>query len=141
MRVSKETVGCRVVSVGGVGGVKCFLVYPHEARILYLVALYTMNYLSSYRCWFLCYPKDIRHSTHMCEPRIPPPLASPVFKYEIESERQVCRSCTSCECISFLAEMFGYVLVSYGRERAKFWGDNSLECIELPKAYSISCSY
>ena len=74
-------------------------------------------------------------------PGFPPPLASPVFKYEIESERQVCRSCTSCECISFLAEMFGYVLVSYGRERAKFWGDNSLACIESPKAYSISCSY
>lgn len=73
--------------------------------------------------------------------RIPPPLASTIFKYEIESERQVCKSCTSCECISFLAEMFGYVLVSYGRERAKFWGYNSLECIELPKAYSISCSY
>jgi len=64
----------------------------------------------------------------------PPPLASPVFKYEIEPERQVCKSCTSCECIqfkvdrlqiivvakkiylrvpiSFLAEMFGYVLDS-----------------------------
>lgn len=71
-----------------------------------VVALYTMNYLSSYRCWFLFYPKDIRHSTHAYESsvRIPPPPASTVFKHEIESERQVCKSCTSCECISFLAE-------------------------------------
>ena len=107
-----------------------------------VVALYTMNYLSSYRCWFLYYPKDIRHSTRVYESSvwIAPPLASTVFKYEIESERQVCKSCTSCEYISFVAEMFGYVLVSYGRERANFWGYNSLECIELPKAWSISCS-
>ena len=133
---------CRVSWERG-GGEMLFSLPTRSMNTVLVVALYTMNYLSSYRCWFLFYPKDIRHSTYAYESsvRIPTPPASTVFKYEIESERQVCKSCTSCECISFLAEMFGHVLVSYGRERAKFWGYNSLECIELPKACSISCSY
>ena len=48
MIVSKETAGYRVVSVGGGEGVKCSLVYPH------VVALYTMNYLSSYTAFDTC---------------------------------------------------------------------------------------
>ena len=41
--------------------------------------------------------------------------------------RVPCVSTHTRYTIYILTEMFGYVLVSYGRERTKCWGNNSLE--------------